>query len=232
VGALRAAREETQDLERADDALDPRRAVDLHLRAFGRLVAGAVAAAHVDLDHPRPRRTRGVGRDRQPDDRRHAVTGERLDDEEGAAIGTYSGEHLGAGRPGVEHLDPDLTGGEPHRDGVRRRLDTLAIRPPDPDGEGHREAHPEPAATPGKRPGRKITLRSFTTSWSFRKTWTACESTFASSARPRAFTSSSASSPTRMWKTSCRTTGPASSCSVTKCAVQPETRTPSSQACL
>ena len=49
-----------------------------------------------------------------------------------------------------------------------------------------------------------MTFLSFTTSWSFRKSCTACDSTLPSSAWPRAFTSSSVSSPTRMWKTSWR----------------------------
>ena len=121
-----------------------------------------------------------------------------------------------------------------HEDFLLARLGDVDERglvgPRDP----HREAgaHDAPPATPGNRPGRKMTFRSFTISWSFRKSSTACVRTLASSARPRAFTSSSVSSPTRMWKTSWRTTGPASSCSVTKCAVQPDTRTPSSHACL
>ena len=48
-------------------------------------------------------------------------------------------------------------------------------------------------------------------------------SAFTSSTLPRALMSSRLSSPTRMWKTSCRITGPSSNCSVTKCAVQPDT---------
>src|SRR5437667_223159 len=126
-----------------------------------------------------------------------------------------AGQHLG--RPARQRLGDRLHG------------PLLGTRHPDREG---RRAHDPPAATPGKRPGRKMTFLSFTTSWSFRESCTACESTLASSARPRAFTSSSASSPTRMWNTSCKMTGPASSCTVTKCAVHPETRTPSSHACL
>src|SRR4051812_13464824 len=81
-------------------------------------------------------------------------------------------------------------------------------------------------------PGLKITFPSTTTSSSSRKSCTAFDSTFASSSRPLRFTSSSESAPTLMWNTSCKITGPSSSCSVTKWAVHPCTRTPDSNACL
>src|SRR5262249_47505930 len=81
-------------------------------------------------------------------------------------------------------------------------------------------------------PGLKMTLPSTTTSSSSRNNCTALESTCPSSSSPLRFTSSTASAPTLMWKTSCRITGPSSSCSVTKWAVHPCTRTPLSYACL
>src|SRR5439155_3205049 len=210
---------------------------DLDLGPLGRLVARARhgrRGPYVHLDHPLEDGP-GVRALRPPvgrhgDNRRDAVTCQHGRDERDAPDQPAAPEPLDPGRAAVERLGRGAARRETGGDRARDLLEQGLVGP----GHPYREAgaHDVPAATPGNRPGRKMTFRSFTTSWSFRKSSTACARTLASSARPRAFTSSSVSSPTRMWNTSWRMTGPASSCSVTKCAVQPETRTPSSHACL
>src|SRR5437870_2020164 len=243
VRAVLAAGQEVQHLERAERLLHTRAGRwlghgDLDLGVLGRLVvraAGLVRRPHVDLDHAGELRAHTLaccaGRHRQRAHRGHAVPGEQPRGEGDASLDPLARERVDAGRAPVEDLYCQVPRDEPSREllGDRVRSPQVGARHPDRKG---RPAHDAPAATRGKRPGRKMTFLSFTTSWSFRESCTAWERTFASSARPRAFTSSSASSPTRMWNTSCKMTGPASSCSVTKCAVHPETRTPSSQACL
>src|SRR5206468_7660387 len=239
VRRVAAGREKLQDLERAQRPVHTPGLGrhDLDLGPLGRLVArarDAARGAHVHLDHALEERpcmlTVGAAVGRHGDDRGDAVARQRGGDEGDAAGDAVAPQRLDARRAAVERLGRDAPDPEPGGDRVGDVHERNLIRPRDPYREAG--AHDVPAATPGKRPGRKMTFRSFTTSWSFRKSSTACARTLASSARPRAFTSSSVSSPTRMWKTSWRMTGPASSCSVTKCAVQPETRTPSSHACL
>src|SRR5439155_21524168 len=189
---------------------------------------------YIYLDHPLEERpgVRALGPPvgRHRDHRRDAATCQRGRDERDAPGEAVAPQRLDPRRTAVERLGRDAACRETGGDRARDLLEQELVGPGDPYREARR--HDVPAATPGNRPGRKMTFRSFTTSWSFRKSSTACARTLASSARPRAFTSSSVSSPTRMWNTSWRMTGPASSCSVTKCAVQPETRTPSSHACL
>src|SRR5665213_1846206 len=79
-------------------------------------------------------------------------------------------------------------------------------------GNAENRLHVAHAGAPARRnrlrPGLKMTFPSTTTSSSSRNRRTAFESVLASRSIPLAFTSSTVSAPTLIWKTSCRMTGP------------------------
>jgi len=88
---------------------------------------------------------------------------EHLGEEGDATFELLAGEHLDTGRLGVEDLRHPVASREPRHDVVRHRAESGRIGARQPDGEARRR-HDAFSVVPGKRPGRKITFRSFTTS--------------------------------------------------------------------
>ena len=130
-----------------------------------------VSGPRVHLDHAAELRAHALARrtrcHRQGDHRGHAVACEQPGDEGGAPLEPFARECVDAGRVPVEDLHRHAARGEPARQLLGDRLHRPLLGTRHPDREGRR-AHDPPAATPGKRPGRKMTFLSFTTSWSFR----------------------------------------------------------------